>query len=292
MSIHQLLGEITPAAFIEQYFSRVPFACPQGCAELRELGSWITVQQVLQQRDIDTLVVRSGERWAETRAPSYSEARALYADGFTIVIRHAERHHAQIATLAAGFAADFLAPVDVHIYCTPGHRFGFGWHYDAEDVFILQTEGEKEYSLRKNTVNPWPVVVNMPEDLHYEREIMPLMKCALTAGDWLYIPAGYWHRAESKADSISLAVGVMGRTALDLFDHLRPLLANSLLWRQRLPVAGAAAARSPQELLADYQQLCQDLSRDLIVQLQDPAFVRSFLEHSRSKANAHGARLT
>ena len=40
-----------------------------------------------------------------------------------------------------GIGRDFAAPVDVHLYCTPAGQPGFGWHYDAEDVFVLQTAG-------------------------------------------------------------------------------------------------------------------------------------------------------
>ncbi len=75
---------------------------------------------------------------------------------------------------------------------------GFSWHYDAEDVFIIQTAGEKEYSLRKNTVNPWPLEETLPADMQYERELMPLMRVLLRGGDLLYIPCGYWHKAEAK----------------------------------------------------------------------------------------------
>ena len=103
-------------------------------------------------------------------------ARALGDEGYTIFIRHAERHHPGLAELAREFEATFLGPVNIHVFATPAGAPGFSWHYDAEDVFIIQTAGEKEYSLRKNTVNPWPLEETLPEDMQYEREQMPLMR--------------------------------------------------------------------------------------------------------------------
>ena len=136
-------------------------------------------------------------------------------------MRHAERHDPRILALAKDFEREFAAPVNIHIYATPGGQFGFGWHYDAEDVFILQTTGRKEYLLRKNTVQPWPLEETLPQDMRYEREIMPLMRCALEAGDWLYIPAGYWHMANAEQTAISLAIGVMSHAAIEVLDLLR-----------------------------------------------------------------------
>src|SRR5690606_35223977 len=147
--------------------------------------------------------------------------------------------------------------------CTPGGRHGFGWHYDAEDVFILQTTGRKEYSLRKNTVNPWPLMETLPANMKYERELMPLMQCLLAAGDWLYIPHGYWHMGRADEDAISLAVGVLAPSGLDAFDALRTRLVPSMLWRQRLPVSGDAAALDEEALLAEYRARFAELADDL-----------------------------
>ena len=65
--------------------------------------------------------------------------------------------------------------------------------------------------------------------------------------------------------AVSLAIGVLPRTAIDVFDHLRTKLLDSLLWRQRLPIAGEAAGEADaagqlRELLAI---LGDDLRREL-----------------------------
>ncbi len=167
--------------------------------------------------------------------------------------------------------------MDVHLYSTPGESFGFGWHYDVEDVFILQLEGTKQYSLRKNTVNPWPVLENMPQDLRYERELMPMLQCELAAGDWLYIPHGYWHKADARSDSLSLAVGVMMPTALDFLDFARRRLVESIRWRQRLPMLAEDDPQSQAEFFAE-------LGQELAALFSDPAFARQFWEHQKDLA--------
>jgi ribosomal protein L16 Arg81 hydroxylase len=113
--------------------------------------------------------------------------------------------------------------------------------------------------------------------MRYEREIMPLMRCTLGAGDWLYLPAGYWHRAQAGAESISLSVGVRAPTALDVYDFLRASLTCSLRWRQRLPPGGAASPPEPEQLVRQYQALFAELGQDLARVLAEEATARVFL---------------
>ena len=149
----------------------------------------------------------------------------------------------------------------------------------------MQTSGQKEYSLRKNTVNPWPLIETIPQNMGYESEVMPLMRVLLSAGDWLYIPCGYWHKAEahdSDAAAISLALGVMSPSAIDIYDYLRARLLDSLLWRQRLPVNGAASAVSSDELVSHYRELFEQLADDLAKTLRDEQCVYDFLARGES----------
>ncbi|MBY0229291.1 MAG: cupin domain-containing protein, partial [Gemmataceae bacterium] len=119
------------------------------------------------------------------------------------------------------------------------------------------------------TVNPWPLIETIPQDMRHGREITPVMACKLAAGDWLYVPGGWWHRTEAGDDlSISLSVGVMPATALDAFDWLRSRLLRSLRWRQRLPHAA-----SEEETRALFAELGADLAREL----GSEAAVRAFL---------------
>ena len=112
---------------------------------------------------------------------------------------------------------------------------------------------------------------------------MPLMKCMLNAGDWLYIPSGYWHMAAASETAISLAIGVVPRTGVDLFDHLRAQVMDSLLWRQRLPVVGQAATLDDQQLLAALAEIAEQLGEDFKRMIAKPAFLSAFVEHLRNE---------
>jgi 50S ribosomal protein L16 3-hydroxylase len=282
MNLRTLLGELPLERFVADYYQRLPFSAPRTAQPLCELGTWQSLVGILSHDVADVLVCRRNAQHAGPAPRSDDDAQRLVADGYTLLVRHAERHDERLAQLAAAFARDFAAPVNIHMYCTPGGQFGFGWHYDAEEVFIVQTTGRKEYSLRKNTVNPWPVEETLPANMHYEREIMPLVRCELAAGDWLYIPSGYWHMGQSQETAISLAIGLAPRTGVDVFDFFRRHVVDSLLWRQRLPVAGKAAAASDEALQLEYAALFQQLGHDLQKQFADPKQVDGFLAMLRT----------
>jgi ribosomal protein L16 Arg81 hydroxylase len=212
--------------------------------------------------------------------------RQALADGWTTFVRHAERFFGPLAELAEDFGAAFEAPIDIHFFCTPGGTEGFGWHYDVEDVFILQTVGSKNYRLRKNTVNPWPLVETTPKDLSYQAERSLPMECTLKAGDWLYIPAGYWHATSAEEDSISLSVGIMSPTAMSLFDVLRPALVESLRWRQRIPLTGALSGVPTDETRERLSVLFRDLADDLAREIKSDAMLDRFLAWRASYGKA------
>lgn len=286
MSLQRLLANLSPPEFVRDFFLKQPFSQRGTAAGLRELGTWDAVREILTDDAADFMLVRQGQLWTEATRPGFEQIRELHADGHTLVIKHAEQHHAGLRELARGFAEDFRAPVNIHVYCTPAENFGFTWHYDAEDVFFIQTEGAKEYSLRKNTVNPWPVEETLPENMRFEREIMPLMRCQLEPGDWLYLPAGYWHMGKSAEPAITIALGVMSPTGLDVLSLMQRRFLDSLMWRQRLPASGAAAGKSTEELAAEYQEMIERLADDFRREALLPAVIRQLIERPETNGNS------
>lgn len=278
MILEELLGTISVTNFMRDHFLKTPLAVPGGCQQLTSLGTQETLERVLGDPNADSVITRQGAQWDGTAPPSSNQVVQLLEEGYTLGVRQAHRHDRGLSELADRFQHDFQSAVDIHLYCTPAAAPGFGWHYDAEDVFVLQTQGSKEWWLRKNTVNPWPLIETLPKDMKYEREIMPLMRCLLKEGDWLYIPAGYWHRTQAGERSISLSVGLNTPSGLDVYDFLRSRLLASLQWRCRLPPAGPVSVLSPDELTRAYHDQFVELGKDLERLLRDPAIVQEFLE--------------
>jgi 50S ribosomal protein L16 3-hydroxylase len=249
--------------FLDDYYLRQPFALPGKAIRFARYGNWDVIAEILAQPSVDLIAAHRGRQRPDV-VDSVTVARRLLVEGCTLAIRRAHRNSAVLNRLAQEFEQAFGGDTDIHLVVTPACEPGFGWHYDAEEVFILQTAGSKTWKLRKNTVNPWPLIEAIPRDQRYERELSPVMTCRLEAGDWLYIPSGYWHATEAgEEESISLSIGVRPTTAIDIFDDIRSRLLGSMLWRQRLPCAGKLSTTTTEERAAVIRDMCRQLSGDL-----------------------------
>jgi len=267
--------------FFERHYLKMPFCSAGGCETLRDYDR-SAAERLALESSADVLIGRGGTRWEGDRPASRDQLHELVDAGYTIGVRHAQRHDGGLQELADSFRRSLGGAVDIHLYWTPAGQPGFGWHYDAEEVFILQTQGEKCWWLRKNTVNPWPLMEAIPANQDYRREIMPALECRLVAGDWLYIPAGYWHRTEAGAESVSLSVGVQSPAAIDVYDFVRSSLVDSLRWRQRLPLVGPTASI---DVIDELRRLFADLGSDLAAIFEREETLQAFLRSRRADAN-------
>lgn len=199
-------------AFLREHFRRAPLAQQSLGRAAAGLLTWATVERLVNAR-ADMLLVRNSTLRREELPGSFEEVQALFREGWSVVLRHCEEHDPGLRALADLFARELPGQVVVQVYATPAAFHSFSWHYDVEDVFIVQTAGTKEYFLRENTVNPRPTLSAMPKDMHYERETTPVVGATLIPGDCLYIPSGWWHVAKAKEDSLSISVGVLSPEA-------------------------------------------------------------------------------
>ena len=205
----------TPLAqFMSEHFQKAPLAKPSAAREAAPILTWDVVAGLIETSpQPEMLIVRNGKLLTNAEPRSLNEAQALFGAGCSIVMRRLERHHAELKSLAGSIGEELEGTVSIQAYATPRQFSSFGWHYDCEDVFIVQTAGTKEYLLRANTVNPEPHIDRMPRDMHYEKETSPIVACTLVAGDWLYVPSGWWHLARAVDDALSISVGVLSPRA-------------------------------------------------------------------------------
>jgi 50S ribosomal protein L16 3-hydroxylase len=233
--LQELLGPVPVHEFFHTHFTRFPFAMPGHATLYIQDFCEADFAAMVEGAYSILRIVRDGRLVRDRARLSWMEAQAYYRDGHTLLVRHAERSSAKLQALAEAFRRVFHAPVDIQVYFTPDQRQAFGWHYDLEEVFIIQVQGCKTYTVRQNTLNPSPVWENLPTEMRYDRETSRVrLTCRLEAGDWLYIPSGWWHVAETQTASVHLSVGVMPVVGLHLFTFLQHHLAQDPFWCKRL----------------------------------------------------------
>jgi 50S ribosomal protein L16 3-hydroxylase len=196
------LGTVSVDAFRSEYLRRAPLA--QASTVDPAVLDWPRLAAVLA-RSPDVLVVARGDLLAFPPPTALDELRAYFRMGIGLSLRHTERCLPELQAIAEDF--NDIGEPHVQMFATPGGTHGFGWHYDDEDVFIAQTAGVKDYYFRANTVADIPA--EPAAFARYPDEPSPLMSATLHAGDFLYLPARWWHMAICKETALSISVGVL-----------------------------------------------------------------------------------
>ena len=212
--LSQWLAPMTVETFTQTHLRRMPFALPGAARSAVELLDWETLGRVLAAHPPPDVLVASRGRLVDVPPPrSLALAKHLMQQELGVAVRRSERHEAKLAGLAAAFAQDLPGQVQVQLYATPAGTQTFGWHFDMEDVFIVQTAGVKDYYLRQNTVAPPFSRGQKPDFSLVRQETSPLHCCRLLVGDWLYIPSRWWHLVKSVEDALSISIGVYPKLA-------------------------------------------------------------------------------
>jgi len=228
--ISSWLADTTLESFMERHYQREPYVAPRTARAAAATIDWASLRELLEERP-NLLAVRNGRLLPE---PSdAAEAQGLFGRGCSLVLRGCERHDVRLRSLADAVGEELEGDVAIQVYATPAGFWSFGWHYDCEDVFVVQAKGAKDFTLRRNTVNPAPTLDAMPRDMQFEKETSPLIACTLIPGDWLYIPRGFWHRAHARDHSLSISIGVLSPAARGT--------AQRRAWDSLPPQADAAA---------------------------------------------------
>ncbi len=206
--LDQWLSRMSVSSFTRDYLRTQPYASPSSASCARRIFGWNTLDQLLTRNPPDVLVVARGKLLEPPTPKSLGEALDLLASGFGLVIRRAEKFDDGVAGLAVSVTQHIPGEVHVQLIVTPAGTYGFGWHYDDEDVFIVQTEGSKDYFFRDNTVERERPSGTAPDFTRFGNEASPIGTARLLAGDWLYIPARWWHAAKCIEDSLSISLGI------------------------------------------------------------------------------------
>lgn len=197
------------AWFLETHFAAAPYARPGTARDDVPLCGWSTFDEVLGCEGADVLTVAGGRLVEAPRPRSVADMRRLMSLGVSVVVRASERHDVGLRTLAASFERILAGEVHIQLYATPAGTNSYGWHYDFEDVFIVQTAGAKDYTFRANTVARDTHLGELLDFELVQRETSPRFATRLLAGDWLYLPSRWWHFVRCVEDSLSISVGVM-----------------------------------------------------------------------------------
>jgi cupin superfamily protein len=143
-----------------------------------------------------------------------SRILAYMAAGMSLAVGRIDPHAPHLKTLCENIRSRVHEQVRLGVIVTTGKGGAFTLHYDPEDLIILQVEGRKRWKIfGPPVVNP--IVGATPAAPPPEDTL--IFDDVLETGDFLFLPAGNWHRCENEAGrSVHLGIFFQPPSGLDV----------------------------------------------------------------------------
>lgn len=193
-----------------------------------------------------------------------------FHEGATIVANNAELTIPTLTLACQAFEQETRHKVQANIYLTPPSAQGFGRHYDAHDIFVMQVRGAKHWRLF-DTGEQFPLGFE-----GFTAEAEPVAEFTLRPGDLLYLPRGVTHEAVASDEAtIHVNFAIERRTGVDLIESLATLARDDLFFRRPVPhpLAGDSARSAyVTEFAGQLQTLVERHSADRLLAERERAF--------------------
>jgi hypothetical protein len=223
--LNSWLGEVTPKKFKENYFGSRPLHIPADDANRGRFGRFLSFAKFRSMLALGsigtecvTILDRSkevldGANFRQQNSGTLDPKKIithLLRDRGSISVNGMHILDGEINSLVEMFYSWTGLKSAANAYFTPGGSQAFDWHWDTHDVFVLQVDGEKEWSVFEAEIElPLSHHGHSEFPLTNESSSKQIMKLTMRKGDLLYIPKGFPHYAVAKnGSSLHLTVGV------------------------------------------------------------------------------------
>jgi len=294
ITFRDMLAPVGAEEFFADHYDRKPLVVPGASDKFDAVFSWAALNGLLDMANVWTgntvKLVFDGQVLAEPQfcRPAYGRegrtvlqpdperVRHFLREGATMVLDFAESLSPSVASVAAALQVWFAGPVTCNIYCSWRTHPGFGSHFDATDVVVMQIIGSKKWRVYEGRIEhpvemPGYETTGLPQDYHEQQKGAELMAPELTPGDLLYLPRGQYYDALASSEaSLHLTFGVTQATGHDVMMQLTDTFIDDPLFRKPLPSFDDAEAH------AAHIRMLADRMRDIIADTEASDAIRGF----------------
>lgn len=284
-----LLGGLSPQQFMRRHWQRKPLLVRAGAMPwvdtLPRKALWsLAADEAVESR----LVAQKPSGWSLQSGPFKRLPPQTQAQ-WTLLVQGVEAHLPAARQLMDAFRFIPEARLDDVMVSWASDGGGVGPHFDAYDVFLVQTSGRRQWRIGRQTD------LSLRDDLPLKilRDFQPEETFVLEPGDLLYLPPRWAHDGVALgADCVTASVGFRAPSMLELADQLLPRLLDPedepAALAKRYRDAGQAATDAPASVpagLLDFAQAAlqaavsdpQRLARALGELLSEPKAQQVFI---------------
>ncbi|MFF0488780.1 JmjC domain-containing protein [Nocardia sp. NPDC004068] len=288
--LETLIAPVTKHEFLEDYWGKATLVRQRG--DRNHLGDLFSLA------DFDACLMTAANRTSKIlqiipaagsgRAPTLTAVSAIGKDrlydaflsGDTLRLIGVEKLWPPLGSLAAGLQEALDVGIGFNLFLTPPGTQAFPTHADTLDSFIVQLAGSKRWFI-------WDPIYERPlgsqrshrhvQGLDWAEEELTLRENPLLeAGDVVYLPRGYFHRAVAAEElSLHLTISLHPVGWVDFFTRALELAAlEDVDLRQDLPPGFVGDPRVRERMAPVFAELLERLGKTLSFE----ATLRSLVE--------------
>jgi 50S ribosomal protein L16 3-hydroxylase len=218
-----LLGKLTPAAFLRDYWHKKPLVIRQAIPGFTAPIPAEALFELAAREDVESRLITHFKKWEMQKGP-FADLPARTSRQWTLLVQGANLHDDTADALLRRFNFIPDARLDDLMISFAADGGGVGPHFDSYDVFLLQAHGERRW--RIGAQKDLSLVEGMP--LKILRDFQPEEEFVLQPGDMLYLPPHYAHDGVAIGECMTWSIGFRAPSYQELGEAFLQFMADSI----------------------------------------------------------------
>ena len=239
-----LLGNITPAEFLRDYWHKKPLLIRQAIAGFKPLLTLDALAALARHNHVESRLITNVDGQWDMRHGPLEELPPASQQQWTLLVQGANLADKRADALLRQFRFIPDARLDDLMISYATNGGGVGPHFDSYDVFLLQAQGKRRW--RIGAQKDLSLVDGMP--LKILANFEPQQEFLLEAGDMLYLPPHYAHDGVAEGECMTYSIGFRSPSYQELGEAFLQFMADSIDLPGRYEDPQLEPAKHPAEI--------------------------------------------
>lgn len=242
-----LLGNITPAEFLRDYWHKKPLLIRGAIPGFKPLLKFEQLAELATQNHVESrLVTQQGGQWDMQHGP-LTELPSRSEPNWTMLVQGVNLYDERADALLREFRFVPDARLDDLMISFATDGAGVGPHYDSYDVFLLQAHGKRRWKI--GSQQDLTLVDGLP--LKILANFKAEEEFVLEPGDMLYLPPQYAHDGIAEGECMTYSIGFRSPSYQELGESFLQFMADSIDLPGRYGDPDLKPAKNPAEIPRD-----------------------------------------
>lgn len=283
MNIDQLLGGISAASFLAEYWQKKPLLVRCALPDFQDLLSPAQLFALAGQDQVTArLVKKVGNGWSLQHGPLLKRDMPTQKTKceWTILVQELNHHVRQAEVLLQRFNFIPYARLDDLMVSYAVAGGGVGPHFDSYDVFLVQGRGHRLWQVAAQ--DDLALIDGLP--LKILRNFTAEQEWVLAPGDMLYLPPRYAHNGIAQDECMTYSIGFRAPSTQEITTQFLIYLQDRLELPGMYRDPNITLQQQPAEIAPD---MIEKLS-EMIQRIRwDDSAVKDFIGRYLTEPKAH-----